>query len=371
MVRKNNVIIGVINGFVVELPTPVRISYFWNFGSMLAFCLIFQIVTGLFLSFHYRAHLDYSFLRVIHVSRDVSYGWLIHFFHSNGARIFFICLYFHVGRGLYYSLYRNFYVWMRGVVIFFFVMITAFLGYVLPWGQISFWGATVITNLLSVIPYFGNLIVEWLWGGFSVSGPTLIRFFALHFLFPFILIGLVFIHLLFLHEVGSMIPLGFDSDVVRVEFHSYFGLRDVLGLIFMVWGLMILVIFFPNILGDRENFILADYIKTPEHIQPEWYFLFAYAVLRSIPNKMGGVIGLVMSISVLFTGFLWSGSLGVGKWFIIWRSVFWFFVVVFILLTWIGARSVEDPYIIIGQVLTASYFGRFLMILFIHKLGSG
>jgi ubiquinol-cytochrome c reductase cytochrome b subunit len=356
-----NVLIRGINSFLVDLPSPGRIRYIWNFGSLLAFCLGFQIITGLFLALHYSAHYDLAFLRIIHLSRDVGFGWLLHFFHANGARLFFVCAYFHIGRGLYYGSFRIVHVWGSGIVILLLIILTAFLGYVLPWGQMSFWGATVITNLLSAVPYWGQVLVEWVWGGFSVRNPTLVRFFAFHFLFPFIIAGMVVVHLLFLHETGSRSPLGVSSDVFRVEFHPYFRLRDILGLFVVVWVLFLVALIYPNALGDCENFITANPLVTPEHIQPEWYFLFAYAILRSIPNKLGGVIALVISILVLFFCSLYGGGLR-GGWLLVWRVLFWILVVVFVLLTWIGARPVEEPYVEIGQILTVVYFFLFFIL---------
>lgn len=358
---RGNILLTMGKSFLVELPRPKRIRYIWNFGSLLAFCLGVQIVTGLFLSFHYRAHIDLAFFRLVHLSRDVSYGWLMHFFHTNGASLFFICLYLHIGRGLYYGSFRNTHVWGSGVLIFLIVMMTAFLGYVLPWGQMSFWGATVITNLLSAVPYWGVGLVEWVWGGFSIGNPTLIRFFAFHFLFPFVVASLVVVHLLFLHEEGSRVPLGIDSDVLRVEFHPYFRVRDILGVVGLFWCLLVLSLLYPNLLGDCENFISANPLVTPVHIQPEWYFLFAYAILRSIPNRLGGVIALVISILVLFIFVLFKREIGRGKWFFWWRWAFWNLVVIFIMLTWIGARPVEDPYVFIGQILTFEYFFTFFL----------
>jgi ubiquinol-cytochrome c reductase cytochrome b subunit len=368
-VRKSNLLVDGVAAFLVDLPTPASISYMWNFGSMLAFCLGLQILTGLFLAMHYRAHVDTAFFRVVHLSRDVNYGWLLHFIHANGGRLFFVCLYIHVGRGLYYGSYVLFHVWRSGIRILLVTMLTAFLGYVLPWGQMSFWGATVITNLLSAVPYWGVDLVQWVWGGFSVGNPTLVRFFAFHFLFPFLVVGLVLVHLLFLHETGSSIPLGLSSDVIRVEFHPYFRVRDLYGLCWVVGGLMFVVLFYPNILGDSENFISANPLVTPEHIQPEWYFLFAYAILRSIPNKLGGVVALVISILILFVCSLFTGDIRLGGWLVSWRVLFWCFVVVFILLTWIGARPVEDPYVFIGQSLTVLYFLIFVLMGLVHRMG--
>lgn len=356
MARRKNLFVSIISSFLVELPSPMRISYIWNFGSMLAFCLGLQIVTGLFLAFHYRASLDLAFLRLVHLMRDVNYGWLIHFIHANGASLFFVCLYIHVGRGIYYSSYKMVHVWGRGIFILLVVMMTAFLGYVLPWGQMSFWGATVITNLVSAVPYLGGDIVMWLWGGYSVGGPTLVRFFAFHFLFPFLVVALVVVHLLFLHESGSSMPMGLARDYYRVEFHPLYRLRDLLGLAWLWFLFFIVRLLWPNFLGDRENFIVANPLVTPEHIQPEWYFLFAYAILRSIPNRLGGVVALVISILILGVCTIYGGRIAFSGWSWVWRVVFWFLVGSYFILTWIGARVVEDPYIVVGQLTTLVYF---------------
>nr|WPS93684.1 cytochrome b [Nedyopus patrioticus patrioticus] len=366
--RETNVLLSMMKSFLVELPSPMSISFMWNFGSLLAFCLGMQILTGLFLALHYSAHVDLAFYSLVHLSRDVNYGWMFHFIHANGASLFFICLYMHIGRGLYYGSFSFLHVWSTGVLIFLLVMLTAFLGYVLPWGQMSFWGATVITNLLSAVPYWGSSLVEWVWGGFSVGNPTLVRFFSFHFLFPFVVAAMVVVHLLFLHETGSSMPLGLDSDLAKVEFHPYFSLSDILGILVVFWWLGIVSLLYPNLLGDCENFISANPMVTPVHIQPEWYFLFAYAILRSIPNKLGGVIALVMSILVLYFCLMFKGEIGAGGWVMSWRLVFWLLVVVFILLTWIGARPVESPYVIVGQGLTFVYFFLFFVMWAVVKV---
>lgn len=363
-----NRILSLLNSFLIDLPTPQRISYLWNFGSLLAFRLFVQLISGIFLSFHYSANVDLAFYSVIHLSRDVSFGWLFHFIHANGARIFFIFLYLHIGRGFYYSSYNLFHVWIRGLILFVLVIITAFLGYVLPWGQMSFWGATVITNLVSAVPYFGETMVLWLWGGFSVDNPTLVRFFSLHFVLPFIIAAMVIVHLLLLHETGSSIPGGIDSDLIKIEFHPYFRVKDFLGLIVVLVGLIFIVLFFPNYLGDCENFIMANSLVTPKHIQPEWYFLFAYAILRSIPNKFGGVVALVIAVAVFFFSFFFVGFMKITSWRFFWRFVFWWFVVLFLLLTWIGARGVFDPYVFLGQIFSFLYFFVFFVVGFIGNI---
>nr|QEL51299.1 cytochrome b [Anoplotrupes stercorosus]QNV12076.1 cytochrome b [Anoplotrupes stercorosus] len=360
--RKMSPLLKIVNNSLIDLPSPSNISTWWNFGSLLGLCLIIQIITGIFLAMHYTANVDMAFNSVVHICRDVNYGWLIRTFHANGASFFFICLYLHVGRGIYYSSYYLNLTWTMGVIILFIVMATAFLGYVLPWGQMSFWGATVITNLLSAIPYLGNTIVQWLWGGFAVDNATLTRFFTLHFLLPFIVAALVMIHLLFLHQTGSNNPLGLNSNIDKIPFHPYFSLKDLFGFLIMLSILTLLVLINPYLLGDPDNFVPANPLSTPVHIQPEWYFLFAYAILRSIPNKLGGVIALVMSIAILlimpFTNKKKFQSL---QFYPMNKILFWTFLTIVILLTWIGARPVEDPYITTGQILTIMYFLFYLM----------
>nr|YP_010954782.1 cytochrome b [Hemisodorcus arrowi]WMW30167.1 cytochrome b [Hemisodorcus arrowi] len=368
-IRKISPMTKIINNSLIDLPSPSNISAWWNFGSLLGLCLGIQIITGVFLAMHFTANIDLAFNSVIHISRDVNYGWLIRAIHANGASFFFICLYLHVGRGLYYSSYNLELTWTVGVLIMFCVMATAFLGYVLPWGQMSFWGATVITNLLSAIPYVGSLVVQWLWGGFAVDNATLTRFFALHFLLPFIVAALVMIHLLFLHQTGSNNPLGTNSNIDKIPFHPYFSYKDIFGYIIMTFILMSLVLVNPYLLGDPENFIPANPLVTPVHIQPEWYFLFAYAILRSIPNKLGGVIALAMSILILLiVPFINSKKMQSTQFYPLNKILFWSFVTIVILLTWIGARPVEDPYILVGQILTILYFSYFVVNPLIHIL---
>nr|ASY98365.1 cytochrome b [Tenodera angustipennis] len=359
--RKTHPLIKISNNALVDLPTPSNISSWWNFGSLLGLCLGIQIMTGLFLAMHYSAHIDLAFSSVAHICRDVNYGWLLRTLHANGASMFFICIYLHIGRGMYYGSYKFYYTWMVGVVILFLVMATAFMGYVLPWGQMSFWGATVITNLLSAIPYLGVELVQWVWGGFAVDNATLNRFFTFHFVLPFIVAAAVMVHLLFLHQTGSNNPLGLNSNIDKIPFHPYFTFKDVLGFIILFMLLSILSLKEPYILGDPDNFTPANPLVTPVHIQPEWYFLFAYAILRSIPNKLGGVIALVMSITILFFMPLMSTNSRGLQYYPINQFLFWSMVTIVILLTWIGARPVEDPYILTGQILTVLYFLYYIM----------
>nr|ADI79424.1 cytochrome b [Thylaeodus sp. TAR-2010] len=360
-VRKSHPLLKIVNGALIDLPAPSNLSVWWNFGSLLGLCLIVQIVTGLFLSMHYTANVDLAFSSVIHITRDVKYGWLLRGLHANGASMFFICLYIHIGRGLYYGSFLFKETWNIGVMLLFLVMGTAFLGYVLPWGQMSFWGATVITNLLSSIPYVGKMLVEWVWGGFAVDNATLTRFFALHFLLPFILVGLSGLHLLFLHETGSNNPLGINSDSQKVPFHSYYTFKDLVGFIVFMSVLIMLVLFFPTLLSDPENFIPANPLVTPVHIQPEWYFLFAYAILRSIPNKLGGVVGLLFSVAILFFVPFSTKKFRSLAFYPLNQILFWSFVSVFAVLTWIGACPVEAPYEMLGQVFTVLYFSYFII----------
>nr|ARH54349.1 cytochrome b [Cyrtanaspis phalerata] len=360
--RKTSPILKIMNNSLIDLPSPSNISLLWNFGSLLGLCLGIQIITGIFLSMHYCPNIEIAFHSVIHICRDVNYGWLIRTLHANGASFFFICLYMHIGRGMYYSSYSLIHTWSIGILIFFLVMATAFLGYVLPWGQMSFWGATVITNLISAIPYLGMTMVQWIWGGFAVDNATLSRFFTFHFLFPFIVTALIMIHLLFLHQTGSNNPLGTNSNIDKIPFHPYFSFKDILGFLIMMIMLILLSLLYPYLLGDPDNFIPANPLVTPIHIQPEWYFLFAYAILRSIPNKLGGVIALVMSIAILFIlPFTNKKKFLSNQFYPINKIMFWMLLIVVILLTWIGARPVEDPYILIGQILTLIYFFYYLI----------
>lgn len=367
--RKISPITKIINNALIDLPTPSNISTLWNFGSLLGLCLGIQIITGIFLAIHYCPNINLAFNRVIHICRDVNYGWLLRTLHANGASFFFICLYAHIGRGIYYRSYKYTITWLSGITILFITIATAFLGYVLPWGQISFWGATVITNLVSAIPYLGVTLVQWIWGGFAVDNATLTRFFAFHFLFPFIVAALVIIHLLFLHQTGSNNPLGTNSNLDKIPFHPYFTFKDIAGFIIITIILTLLTLINPYLLGDPDNFTPANPLVTPVHIQPEWYFLFAYAILRSIPNKLGGVIALVISIAILYLlPFLNKINFIRINFYPINKFLFWTFIVIRILLTWIGARPVEDPYIFIGQLLTVLYFLYFIINALILKL---
>lgn len=354
---KTHPVLKIVSGSLIELPTPGNISAMWNFGSLLGLCLVVQILRGLFLSMHYCGDVRLAFESVSHIRRDVNYGWLLRILHANGARFFFICLYLHVGRGLYYGSYNFTHTWIVGVLILFAVMAAAFLGYVLPWGQISFWGATVITNLFSAIPYIGDDLVKWIWGGFAVGNPTLTRFFSLHFLIPFVAAAIRAVHLLFLHQTGRRNPLGLNRNFFKLSFHPYFTSKDLFGFFAILLFLVVICLRNPWILGDPENFIPANPLVTPVHIQPEWYFLIAYAILRSIPNKLGGVVALVLSIAILLIcPFLPKGKFRGLRFYPVRKILFWGHINIVLLLTWIGARPVEDPYIFIGQALSVVYF---------------
>nr|URH16993.1 cytochrome b [Calcaritermes emarginicollis]URH17006.1 cytochrome b [Calcaritermes brevicollis] len=360
-IRTTHPLMKMANSALVDLPTPTNISSWWNFGSLLGTCLAIQIVTGVFLAMHYCSNIDMAFSSVVHICRDVNYGWILRTLHANGASMFFICIYMHIGRNMYYGSYKLMHTWSIGVLIFFVTMATAFMGYVLPWGQMSFWGATVITNLLSAVPYMGTELVQWVWGGFAVDNATLTRFFALHFLMPFVIMALAMVHLLFLHQTGSNNPMGLKSDTDKMPFHPYFTMKDTVGFIILFAALAILSLSEPYLLGDPDNFTPANPLVTPVHIQPEWYFLFAYAILRSIPNKLGGVIALAMSIAILFIMPIYKSNFSGTQFYPINQVMFWTMTNTVILLTWIGARPVEDPYILTGQVLTIIYFTYYIM----------
>ena len=361
--RKRNLLFRTLNNVIIDLPSPISISYLWNFGSLLGLCLILQIFTGVFLGMYYCVDEYLAFKSISIIMRDVNYGWLIRNSHSNGASMFFVCVYLHIGRGIYYGLYLRIKMWITGFILFFLMMATAFLGYVLPWGQMSFWGATVITNFFSAIPYVGSIVVLWLWGGFSVSGVTLNRFFSLHYLLPFIIILLVIIHIAFLHEDGSNNPNGIGNNVDKINFHPYYITKDIYGYIIFSIVFSFFIFIIPNILGDVENFIISDPLVTPLHIVPEWYFLFAYAILRAIPNKLGGLVALVLSLFCLLILPIVHTSLSKSMLFNpISKVLFWFFIVNFFLLIWLGSQAVEYPFFELSILSSYYYFIYYLFI---------
>jgi ubiquinol-cytochrome c reductase cytochrome b subunit len=358
-------ILAIINAHIIDYPTPVNLNYMWSFGSTAGLCLVIQILTGILLAMHYTPHIDLAFSSVEHIMSDVNNGWLIRYVHANGASMFFIVVYSHIFRGLYYGsyMYPREKLWMSGVIIFLLMMATAFMGYVLPWGQMSFWGATVITNLFSAIPFVGSSIVEWLWGGFCVSNATLNRFFSLHYLMPFLIAGLVLVHLSLLHKDGSNNPLGINTNVDTVSFYPYFYVKDLFSFLILVLFFSLFLFFYPNVLGHADNYIPANPLSTPAHIVPEWYFLPFYAILRSIPDKLGGVVAMISAILILLLlPFINTSEVRSSKFRPIFGIAYWFLVSDFLLLGWIGQKPVESPYIEVGMIATAFYF-FFLLIL--------
>jgi len=363
--RKTSPAIKILNAALVDLPTPSNLSINWNYGSLLGLVLAIQLVTGLILTTRYSAHVDTAFDSVIYICQDVNYGWLARLMHSTGASFFFLFLYLHIGRGLYYGSYVNVGVWTLGVTIYLILIGTAFLGYVLPWGQMSYWAATVITNLLSAVPLVGSSLVEWVWGGFAVSNATLTRFYTLHFLFPFIVSFLVLLHLFSLHMKGRSNPLGIPANMIKVSFHYYYSVKDLLVYFFFFWAFLYVTLAYGYDLIDAENWIPANPIKTPTHIQPEWYFLFAYAILRSIPNKLGGVVGLGLAVLFLYFFSMFTNRLifrGV-TFSPVSRLAFWLLVADFLALTWLGACPAESPYTEAALACTFLYFALISILL--------
>ena len=365
---------AVVNNHIIDYPTPINLNYFYGFGSLAGIMLVIQILTGIFLAMHYTPHIDLAFNSVEHIMRDVNNGWLIRYTHANGASFFFIVVYVHIFRGLYYGSYitPREALWCSGVVIFILMMATAFMGYVLPWGQMSFWGATVITNLFSAIPLIGKDVVDWLWGGFAVDNPTLNRFFSLHFTLPFIIVGVVLIHLVLLHEVGSNNPLGLTLKTENIPFYPYFYTKDLFGLIVLFLVFFTFVFYYPNTLGHADNYVEANPMKTPLHIVPEWYFLPFYAILRSIPNKIGGVVGMFGSLIILLTiPFTNSSEIRSTAFRPMYKICYWLLVVAFFLLGWIGQMPVEYPYTEIGVISMIYYFFFFIIVIpFLGKVES-
>jgi ubiquinol-cytochrome c reductase cytochrome b subunit len=360
-------IINVVNNHLVDYPTPINFNYWYNFGLLSAVCLGIQLLTGIFLAMHYTPHIDYAWLSVEHIMRDVNYGWLIRYMHANGASMFFIMVYIHLLRGLYYGSYKSprGLVWVIGVVILILMMATGFIGYVLPWGQMSVWAAPVITNLFSAIPGIGVPLVEFIWGGFAVDNATLNRFFSLHYLLPFVLLGLVMLHIAALHQEGSSNPLGLHGkDIDKIDFYPYFYVKDLFGFICFTVFFSYFLFFDPNVLGHPDNYIAANPMVTPAHIVPEWYFLPYYAILRSIPDKLGGVIAMGLSLVTLaFLPLVNTSNIRSSFFRPLHRYCFWIWVGNAIVLGWIGGNPVEDPYILIGQLATVVYFAYLLVII--------
>lgn len=359
-------LIAFIDSHILHYPTPINLNYAWSFGSSAGICLIIQIISGTFLAMHYTPHIDLAFVSVEHIMRDVNNGWLIRYIHANGASMFFIVVYCHIFRGLYYGSYMNprQLLWCSGVVMFILMMAIAFMGYVLPWGQMSFWGATVITNLFTAIPVIGKTIVSWLWGGFTINDATLKRFYILHVILPFVLVGLTLIHLALLHRHGSNNPLGVDSGVDKIPFYPYFFIKDLFAFFVFLFIFSLFIFYFPNALGHPDNYIPANPMQTPAHIVPEWYFLPFYAILRSIPNKLGGVSAMFGSLFVLFLiPFTNTSEIRSTTFRPIFKFFFWLFIADFFILGWVGQKPVRDTYIFVGQVATGFYFLFFVILI--------
>ena len=362
---KRNSFLSIVNSYLIDSPQPSNISYMWNFGSLLGFCLVIQIATGVFLAMHYTPNIDLAFISVEHIMRDVNYGWMIRYLHANTASFFFLFVYLHIGRGLYYGSYKapRVALWTIGVIIFLVMIITAFLGYVLPWGQMSLWGATVITNLLSAIPWIGKDLVEFIWGGFSVDNATLNRFFSLHYLLPFVLAALVVMHFIALHEHGSNNPLGTTGNADRLYMHPYFIFKDMVSWFLFFLVLALFLFYAPNKLGHPDNYIPANPMQTPASIVPEWYLLPFYAILRAIPDKLGGVLAMIGAILILLAMPVLDTSRIRGSAFRpLMKIAYWLFVVDFLILMWCGGQHVEEPFITLGQVATGFYFAWFLIL---------
>ena len=362
----NRPIINILNDHLIDYPTPLNINYMWNFGSMAGLFLVIQILTGVFLAMHYTPHIDLAFLSVEHIMRDVNNGWLIRYLHANGASFFFFVVYVHIARGLYYGSYQKprGFTWILGVILLILMMATAFMGYVLPWGQMSFWAATVITNLFSAFPFIGEAVVSWLWGGFSVDNATLNRFFSFHYLLPFLIAAVTIIHLAVLHQNGSNNPLGINGAIDKISFFPYFVFKDVFSWLIIGLFFSLFVYFVPNYLGHTDNYIEANPMVTPAHIVPEWYFLPMYAILRSIPHKLGGVIAMFAALLILLIlPYVGVSETRSSTFRILHRYFFWIFILNFIILGWIGGCAPESPYLEIGQIATVFYFGYFLFII--------
>ena len=366
-VYKRHLLLKHVNNALIDYPTPSNLNFFWNFGSLAGICLGIQLITGIALGMHYIPHIDYAFTSVDYIMREVNFGWIIRYSHANGASMFFIVVYVHIFRSLYYSSYllHKKLVWEIGVIIFLLMILTAFTGYVLPWGQMSYWAATVITNFCSVLPLVGPKIVAWLWGGFAIGNPTLNRFYTFHYVLPFVILALVICHLLVLHEDGSNNPLAsLKINHDKIPFHIYFSVKDYLGFLIMLFFFVLLIFFLPVSLGHPDNFIPADDLKTPLHIVPEWYFLPFYTILRSIPNKLLGIIAMISAILVLLVvPYLNNSYVANLEFRPFFKFFFWTFVANWILLGFIGSQPAEPPYVTVGQISTFFYFSYFLILL--------
>ena len=352
----------------VDYPTPKNLNYWWTFGGILTFCLVTQLITGIILAMHYTPHVDHAFNSVEHIMRNVNHGWLIRYIHANGASMFFLAVYIHIFRGMYYGSYKapREVLWILGVIIYLLMMAAAFMGYVLPWGQMSLWGATVITNLFGAIPLVGDSIAIWLWGGFSVDNPTLNRFFSLHYLIPFLIFGVVILHIWALHVPGNNNPVGISvkSEQDTVPFHPYYTVKDGFALVVFMILFSYFVFFAPNVLGHADNYIPANPLVTPAHIVPEWYLLPFYAILRAVPDKLGGVIAMVGAIFILFVlPWLDTSKIRSARYRPLFKQFFLIFVVNCLVLGYLGAMPAEGVYITLARICTIYYFAHFLIIL--------
>ncbi len=361
----------VLSNHLIDYPTPSNINYAWSFGSLAGIFFALQIATGVFLAMHYTAHVDLAFASVEHIMRDVKNGWLLRYMHANGASMVFIMIYIHIGKALFYRSYthKRIYLFFSGIVIFLLMMGTAFIGYVLPWGQMSYWGATVITNLITAVPFVGESIAYWVWGGFSVGNPTLNRFYSLHYLLPFLITGIILLHLVLLHTTGSSNPLGFNSSQDKISFYPYFFLKDAVALALSLLFFVVLIHFYPNLLGHSDNYIPANSLVTPTHIVPEWYFLPFYAILRAIPNKLGGVVAMLGAILILFViPFIDRSPIRSPRFRPIFSFFFWLFVANFFLLGFLGGHPAEEPYILASRLSSILYFAYFILILPLNSM---
>jgi ubiquinol-cytochrome c reductase cytochrome b subunit len=361
-----NYVFDLLDSHLINYSSPVTLSYAWSFGSLAGICLVIQMLSGIFLAMHYTANIELAFNSIEYIMRDVNNGWFIRYIHANGASMFFIVVYTHIGRGLYYGSYMTprEALWCSGVIILLLMMATAFTGYVLPWGQMSFWGATVISNMFTAIPIAGKYIVQWLWGGFTVSNPTLNRFFSIHFVLPFVIAGLILIHLALLHKRGSSNIIGSDKVIDDIRFYPYFVSKDVFAFSFFLVVFCIFVFYLPNVLNHPDNYIPADPLETPAHVVPEWYFLPFYSILRAIPHKAGGIIAMIGSILVLLIiPFINTSDIRNTTYRLTFKFFFWFFLIDFIILIWVGQKPVRDNFIFLGQILTFYYFTFFLILI--------